>query len=159
MANYNGDTTVIAARALAFFQQVVFGRKVKKVFDPNVGYSSNVGLSARFSSSTTASLAQVTTSTTTAAATTSAAAVQVSDSNAAPDLNDREEDETQVRSPDDDAGSEDEAEELTDAQQEEAACQLVQSMDSIFGMKATKTNGRTPSSRSDDRGIIDLLCS
>ncbi|KAG0009855.1 hypothetical protein BGZ81_003118, partial [Podila clonocystis] len=44
--NYDGDGTVSRTRMLEFFEKVVFERKVRKVLDPNTGYSGQIGIAA-----------------------------------------------------------------------------------------------------------------
>lgn len=145
MTKYDSDTTVIAVRVLEFFRQIVFDRKVRKIVDPNAGYSGQVGLLARLSSSATvpSSSAESVPSIPTTVATTATivSAAQASDADLEQDLGDLEEsDETQDCNLEDEAGSEDEAEDLTDAQQEEVASQLVQSLESTYITNVTEKN-------------------
>ncbi|GJJ67805.1 hypothetical protein EMPS_00151 [Entomortierella parvispora] len=44
--NYDGDSTVSPTRMLKFFEKVVFERKVRKVVNPNAGYSGQIGIAA-----------------------------------------------------------------------------------------------------------------
>ena len=43
---YNGDSTVSPSKMLEFFEKVVFERKVRKIVDPNAGYSGQIGIAA-----------------------------------------------------------------------------------------------------------------
>ncbi|KAF9272815.1 hypothetical protein BGZ74_005061 [Mortierella antarctica] len=163
-AKYDDDTTVTAIRMLEFFQQVVFFRKVRNTVDPDAGYSGQVSLLSPLSN--TALAAAVTTATPTTATTTATTTIAVATATTAPiaqvhdpgTAEDPEDPDEEAQDPelDEGAGSEDEAKELSDTQQQEAD-ELDQSIESTFITSITKKNDVFESGSKDAYGNTIIL--